>query len=238
MNGNPGQKIITALDVPDRDSALSLVRTLPSAEVFKVGLRLFTAEGPPFLNSLKDLGKKVFLDLKLHDIPNTVADAVKVCTAYGVRMMTLHASGGREMMKRAAESAASTAAEMGISKPHLLAVTILTSLKGEHIQEIGMPPDTESQVLKLANLAKDSGMDGIVCSPQEIEIVRRSVGTDFLIVSPGIRPQWAAANDQKRIMTPSLALEKGADYIVIGRPIIAADIPHQAFERIVQEMTD
>ena len=197
MNEIHAQKIITALDVPDRNTALNLVRILPGAGIFKVGLRLFTSEGPPFLESLKGLGKRVFLDLKLHDIPNTVADAVKVCSAYGVHMMTLHASGCREMMNRAAEAAEATAAEKGLPRPLLLAVTILTSLKGEHMQEIGMPPDPESQVLRLARLAKDSGMDGIVCSPQEIKIVREAVGEGFLIVSPGIRPQWAAANDQK-----------------------------------------
>jgi len=235
---NLAERIIIALDVGDRETAFSLAEELKTAKIFKVGLKLFTAEGPSLIQSLRALGKDVFLDLKLHDIPNTVSETVKVCVGYGTRLMTLHASGGREMMSRAAEAAHSEAENSGFPKPGLLAVTILTSLNDEAIQEIGMPAKTEDQVIKLAKLAEESGMDGVVCSPREIEIVKQETGPKFLVVSPGIRPSWAAANDQKRIMTPSQALKKGADHIVIGRPVIAAASPAKAFDKILQEIRD
>ena len=229
-------RIIVALDVGDKEEAFSLVRELEFAKTFKVGLKLFTAEGPSFLRVLRAKGKDVFLDLKLHDIPNTVSETVKVCTRYGARLMTLHASGGREMMSRAADAARSEAENQRLPKPGLLAVTVLTSLNDRSIQEIGISTDTKEQVIKLAKLAEESGMDGVVCSPWEIEIVKKETGQDFLVVSPGIRPAWSAAHDQKRIMTPSQAIEKGADYIVIGRPIIAAPSPSEAFDKIVREI--
>lgn len=227
-------KIIVALDVGNRDEALSLVHSLKAVKTVKVGLKLFAAEGPSFLQELRELGKNIFLDLKLHDIPNTVAAAVKICARYGVHMMTLHASGGREMMIRAAAAAREAAQKTGLAKPLLLAVTILTSLDNEAVREIGMPSGPKQQVARLANLAEKSGMDGVVCSPQEIALVKRE--TNLLVVSPGIRPVWAAVHDQKRIMTPAQAVEEGADYIVIGRPVIAAASPADAFKRIVEEM--
>lgn len=230
------KKIIVALDVDTREQALSLIRQLERAEIFKVGLKLFSAEGPSLLRELKALRKKIFLDLKLHDIPNTVAEAVKVAVRHGVYMLTLHSSGGREMMERASDSAAEEAEKEGREKPFLLAVTILTSLKDEQLKEIGMEANTFKQVLKLTSLAKEAGVEGIVCSPQEIEIVKKEFGRDFLVVAPGIRPSWAAAHDQKRILTPTLAIQKGADYLVIGRPIIEADSPQKAFLKIVEEL--
>lgn len=237
MSAHVSEKIIIALDVPDKQKALNLVHALPSARMFKVGLRLFTSEGPPFIKELRSLGKNVFLDLKLHDIPNTVADTVRVCAGYGVRMMTLHTSGGREMMEKAAGAAAETAHRTGRPKPLLLGVTILTSLKNEQLEEIGMPPDTDAQVVRLAKLAAESGLDGVVCSPREIELVKKAVGKDFLVVTPGIRPAWAAAQDQKRILTPAQAVRQGADFLVIGRPIIADPSPPDAFDRIIQEIS-
>jgi orotidine-5'-phosphate decarboxylase len=174
--------------------------------------------------------------LKLHDIPNTVGEAVKVAVKHGAHMLTLHASGGREMMEIAVDSAKKEAEKEGTDKPLLLAVTILTSLKDDMLREIGMPADTFTQVLTLAKLAREAGVDGVVCSPQEIEIIRKEIGKDLLVVVPGIRPSWAAAHDQKRIMTPSLAVQKGADYLVIGRPIIAAPSPHEAFLKILDEL--
>ena len=234
---NASEKIIIALDVPEKGIALDLVRSLPRAQTFKVGLRLFTSEGPSFLADLLSLGKNIFLDLKLHDIPNTVADTVRVCAGYGVRMMTLHTSGGREMMEKAAEAALETAGRLNQPKPLLLGVTILTSLKNEQIEEIGMPPDTDAQVVRLAKLAAESGLDGIVCSPREIELVKKAVGKDFLVVSPGIRPAWAAAQDQKRILTPAQDVEKGADFLVIGRPVIADPSPPDALDRIIREIS-
>lgn len=233
---NAAKKIIVALDVGTQEEALSLIKQLEGAEIFKVGLKLFTSEGPALLKEIQKLKKKIFLDLKLHDIPNTVAEAVKIAVRHGAYMLTLHASGGREMMERAADSASQEAEREGLEKPLLLAVTILTSLKDDHLREIGMPGDTMAQVLKLAKLAKEARADGIVCSPQEIEIVKRELGEDFPVVAPGIRPSWASANDQKRIMTPSEAIQKGADYLVIGRPIIAASSPQKAFLKIKEEL--
>jgi orotidine-5'-phosphate decarboxylase len=228
------KRIIVALDVGSREEAIPLIRQLEGVEIFKVGLKLFTAEGPSLLKEVKILRKKIFLDLKLHDIPNTVAEAVKVAVKHGAHMLTLHASGGREMMERAVDAAK----KEGTDKPLLLAVTILTSLKDDQLQEIGMAADTSTQVLKLAKLAQEAGVDGVVCSPQEIEIIRKEIGKDLLVVVPGIRPSWAVAHDQKRIMTPSLAIQKGADYLVIGRPIIAAPSPQEAFLKILDELGD
>ncbi|MDD8026718.1 MAG: orotidine-5'-phosphate decarboxylase [Acidobacteriota bacterium] len=233
---NSAHRIITALDVETKAQALALVRELDQAALFKVGLELFTAEGPALLREIASLGKGVFLDLKLHDIPNTVGEAARIGVRHGARMMTIHASGGREMMARAAATAAEEAAKLGRERPILLGVTILTSLKNDDLASIGMTPDTSGQVLRLAALAKASGMTGVVCSAQEIEIVRREVGPGFLIVTPGIRPAWAAAQDQKRIMTPALAVEKGSDYLVVGRPITQAASPREAFGKIVAEL--
>lgn len=228
------KRIIVALDVGSREEALPLIRQLEGVEIFKVGLKLFTAEGPSLLREVKILRKKIFLDLKLHDIPNTVAEAVKVAVKHGAHMLTLHSSGGREMMERAVDAAK----KEGTDKPLLLAVTILTSLKDDQLREIGMPADTFTQVLRLAKLAREAGVDGVVCSPQEIEIIRKEIGKDLLVVVPGIRPSWAVAHDQKRIMTPSLAIQKGADYLVIGRPIISAPSPQEAFLKILDELRD
>ena len=234
---SPARRIITALDVETKAQALDLVRTLDQASLFKVGLELFTAEGPSLLQEIKALGKEVFLDLKLHDIPNTVGEAARIGVRHGARMMTIHTSGGGEMMARAAATASEEAAKRGTERPILLGVTILTSLKSEDLASIGMAPDASGPVLRLAALAKASGMTGVVCSAQEIEIVRREVGPGFLIVTPGIRPAWAAAQDQKRIMTPALAVEKGSDYLVVGRPITRAASPAEAFAKIVAELS-
>jgi orotidine-5'-phosphate decarboxylase len=235
QTGN-AHRIIVALDVGTRSQALSLVESLPEGQFFKVGLQLFTAEGPSLIQEIVQRGKRVFLDLKLHDIPNTIAGAVSMAAGHGVAMMTLHASGGREMMRRAAEVAADKADAAGRDRPLLLGVTVLTSLKDAELGEIGMPADAAGQVLKLASLAQSAGMDGIVCSPLELGMVRAEFGREFLVVTPGIRPAWAAAQDQKRIMTPEKALAGGADYLVIGRPITAAPSPGEAFARIRQAL--
>ncbi|MBN2244674.1 MAG: orotidine-5'-phosphate decarboxylase [Candidatus Aminicenantes bacterium] len=232
------RKIIIALDVKDGKKALALVKALPEAQIFKVGLRLFIAEGPSLLEKLKKMGKSVFLDLKLHDIPNTVAGAIESAVLHGAHMITLHAAGGREMMTRAAEEAALNSKAHGKEKPLLLAVTVLTSLKPNSLEEVGMNSDIEKQVLILAHLAQAAGMDGIICSPQELEFIKKEFPENFLAVTPGIRPLWASPDDQKRIMTPSQALNKGADYIVIGRPVIAAPDPQESFQRILQEISD
>jgi len=230
------KRIIIALDVETKEKGLALVRELADAQVFKVGLELFTAEGPLLLREIRALGKSVFLDLKLHDIPNTVAETARISVRHGAFMMTIHTSGGQEMMAGAAEVVRAEAEKLGTLKPILLGVTVLTSLKSEGLGAIGMIPDTAAQVLRLAALAKKAGLDGVVCSAQEIEIVRKEVGPDFLIVTPGIRPAWAAAQDQKRIMTPAEAIRKGSDYLVIGRPITQAASPKEAFIRVLEEI--
>jgi len=230
------RRVIIALDVKSREEAYDLAARLREAVIFKVGLELFTAEGPALFKKFKALRKDIFLDLKLHDIPNTVAGAVASGMRHGVRMMTIHASGGREMMTKAAERAREAAAAANAPRPVLLGVTVLTSLKGPDLTEVGMDADVQAQVRRLAGLAKAAGLDGVVCSPQEIEVLRRDFGRELLIVTPGIRPAWAAAQDQKRIMTPAEAVAKGADYLVIGRPVTGAPDPREAFLRVVSEI--
>jgi orotidine-5'-phosphate decarboxylase len=229
-------KIIIALDVPGKDEAIALASKLRSARTFKIGLELFTAEGPALFRKIKALRKDVFLDLKLHDIPNTVAGAVRSAMRHGVQMMTIHTSGGREMMVKAAETARQASEELKCPRPLLLGVTVLTSLKAADLAEVGWTSDVAGQVVRLAALAKAAGLDGVVCSPLEIEILRREFGRDLVIVTPGIRPLWAAAQDQKRIMTPAEAVAKGADYLVIGRPITGAPLPDEAFLRVAEEL--
>ncbi|MBP7706472.1 MAG: orotidine-5'-phosphate decarboxylase [Candidatus Aminicenantes bacterium] len=236
MTPTNADRIIIALDVQTKDEGIALVSRLKDARTFKVGLELFAAEGPALFRKLKALRKDIFLDLKLHDIPNTVAGAVRSAFKHGVQMTTIHTSGGREMMAKAAETARQIAAETGRPKPILLGVTVLTSLKGPDLEEVGLSGDVAAQVLRLAGLAKAAGMDGVVCSPQEIEVLRKEYGPELLIVTPGIRPVWAAAQDQKRIMTPAEAVAKGADYLVIGRPITGAPDPNEAFLKVVAEL--
>jgi len=230
------EKIIIALDVGTKQEALALTGLLREARVFKIGMELFTAEGPALLEETVRLGKRPFLDLKYHDIPNTVAGAVRSATRSGVSMLTLHTSGGREMMAAAAQAAREESARAGKDRPLLLGVTVLTSLKEEDLHRVGIVHTVADQVLRLAVLAKDSGLDGVVCSPHEIEIIKRECGGEFLVVTPGIRPAWAAAQDQKRIMTPAEAIGKGADYLVIGRPITGAPSPHEAFLKVLAEI--
>ncbi|MCX8160230.1 MAG: orotidine-5'-phosphate decarboxylase [Candidatus Saccharicenans sp.] len=230
------RKIIIALDVKNREEARSVLESLPEARIFKVGLELYTAEGPAMIDLVKSFGKEVFLDLKLHDIPNTVAGAIRSAVRHGVTMLTLHASGGREMMKKAVEAAQETAEKENKPLPLILGVTILTSLKDNDLQEIGFSADSRNQVLRLARLAAESGIEGIVCSPQELEPLRAELGSKVRIITPGIRPDWAEAQDQKRIMTPGEAIKKGADFLVIGRPITQAQVPRQAFSRVLEEL--
>lgn len=230
------RKIIIALDVNNREEARAVLESLPEARIFKVGLELYTAEGPAMLELVKEYGKEVFLDLKLHDIPNTVAGAVKSAVRHGVSMLTIHTSGGREMMKRAVEIARETAVKENKPLPLILGVTVLTSLKDSDLEEIGFSSDSRNQVLRLARLAVEAGIEGIVCSPQELELLRASLGEKLRIITPGIRPAWAEAQDQKRIMTPGEAIKKGADFLVIGRPITRAPVPREAFNRVVEEL--
>ena len=218
-------RVLVALDVESRDTALGLADTLRGAVGgFKIGSRLFTAEGPPMVRALTERGDKVFLDLKFHDIPNTVATAVAAATELGVWMVNVHAGGGAAMMRAAGEAAREAAARRGTPAPLVIAVTVLTSMNQQTLSEIGVVIELRDQVLRLAELAREAGLDGVVASPQETEAIRHRFGKDFAIVTPGIRGGAAAAakNDQERTMTPTQAIAAGASYLVVGRPIIAA----------------
>lgn len=225
-------RIIVALDYPAAAPALDLVSGLdPAACRLKVGKEMFTRLGPAFVEQLVARGFDVFLDLKFHDIPNTVAAACEAAADLGVWMVNLHASGGRKMMATARERL-----EARAQRPLLIAVTILTSLGEKDIAEVGFSGAPVDNVIRLARLTSESGLDGIVCSPLEAGEVRPLVGRDFLLVTPGVRPASAAQDDQKRVMTPLAALNNGADLLVIGRPITAADDPQASLDRIQQEI--
>ena len=233
-------KLILALDVKTQREAEGLVDLLRGkVGAFKIGMQLFTAHGPPVIDMVQGKGEKVFLDLKFHDIPNTVAGAVAEACKLGVFMVNLHASGGSEMMSAAAHAATRAADESGQPRrrPFLLAVTVLTSLNQAILkEELAIQRPLGDQVVHWARMAREAGLDGVVASPQEIREIRAACGKDFLIVTPGVRPTWAAAGDQKRVMTPKEAVEAGADYIVVGRPILAAPDPAAAAASILREM--
>jgi orotidine-5'-phosphate decarboxylase len=225
-------RIIIALDFPDEKQALGLAAQLDPAKCrVKVGKELFTACGPSVVEKLVNSGFAVFLDLKFHDIPHTVASACRAATDLGVWMINVHALGGRKMMEAAREAVQAT------SKPPLLiAVTILTSMNDDDIHEVGLAGQARDNALHLADLAHASGLDGVVCSAHEAAAVRRIISEDFILVTPGIRPQNAQHDDQKRVMTPTEAISLGSDYLVIGRPITAADNPDSAFQTLQSEL--
>jgi orotidine-5'-phosphate decarboxylase len=228
------EKIIIALDVSSREQALRLVRALHDlAGMFKVGSQLYMAAGPSIVREIVDMGGRVFLDLKFHDIPNTVTHAAVEAAKLGVFMMTIHASGGRAMMESVAEELDE---KFGSKRPRVVAVTILTSLDTPAVFEIGLERPIEEQVERLALLAQDCGVDGIVCSPREIQPLRRIVDANFRIVTPGIRMPDQPLNDQLRTATPPAALAAGADYIVLGRAITAEPDPRAAIERLIQSI--
>jgi orotidine-5'-phosphate decarboxylase len=225
------ERLIVALDVPNAKAAQDLMGRIGDSAVFyKVGLQLFTAEGPGFVAELARSGRKVFLDLKLHDIPNTVAHAVQSVRGLGASMLTVHASGGAEMLKAAVEAAGP---QLGV-----LAVTVLTSLNDQRLREIGVAGRTTDQVLLLAALAQTAGCRGVVASPQEVSQLRQALGNGLAIVSPGIRPSGVDKNDQQRIATPREAIRAGASHLVVGRPISDANDPAQAVEAILAEMIE
>ena len=225
-------RIIVALDYPASAPALELVARLdPALCRLKVGKELFTTSGPQLLEQIMHRGFEVFLDLKFHDIPNTTAQACKAAAALGVWMVNVHALGGRRMMEAARDAVAQSA-----QRPKLIAVTVLTSMSGEDLSELGIAASPADLVLRLAALARDSGLDGVVCSAHEAALLRQSCGNDFCLVTPGIRPADAAADDQSRVMTPLAALNNGASYLVIGRPITRAPDPLQALLEISQQI--
>jgi len=233
----PKERLIVALDVDTKEKALGLVEKLKTEiSIFKIGSELFTSCGPEIVAAVKSEGRGVFLDLKFHDIPNTVAGAVTAATRLGVSIMNVHAFGGYDMMSKAAWAAREEAKRLKIEKPKLIAVTILTSMDENSLKKTGVNDRIKKAVLRLANLAKDAGLDGVVASPSEAISIRREIGDDFVIVTPGVRPSWADVNDQSRIADPKTAVSNGANYIVVGRPITEAPDPVEAARKILEDI--
>lgn len=227
-------RVIVPLDFPDAAQALALCERLsPESCKLKIGKELFTHAGPQLVIHLQDAGYDIFLDLKYHDIPNTVAQACKAAAELGVWMLNVHASGGRNMLE-AAKEAIDTASH----QPLLIAVTVLTSMSEQDLQEIGVSRPLEEQVMHLAGMTRQAGLDGVVCSAQEAARLQQALGSDFCLVTPGIRPATASSDDQKRIMTPAEAIRAGSHYLVIGRPITRADDPLAALEAINNEVAN
>lgn len=228
---DPRDRLIVALDFPEPSQALDLVCDLArDVATFKIGLQLFTAGGPEIVRAVIATGAKVFLDLKLHDIPTTVAKAVRAAVELGAGMLTLHLCGGRGMLEAAVAECAPDLL--------LLGVTVLTSSDETTLRETGVESDVAGQVLRLAQLAAEAGIGGLIASPHEVRMLRERLAGKTIIITPGVRPSWAAANDQKRFTTPREAVQNGADYLVIGRPITAAPDPREAAQRIIAELED
>ena len=232
-------RLIVALDVDSVEQARQLVAQLRDVvDMFKVGSQLFTAAGPELVREIVGSGNKVFLDLKFHDIPNTVAAAAVEATRLGVSIFNVHASGGSEMMERTAQAVAETSQKEQLTKPAVIAVTLLTSANAATLREIGIDAEPDKLVTHLARMAASAGLDGVVASAMEAPFIRTATARDFLIVTPGVRPAGATAGDQKRITTPREAVARGSDYIVVGRPILTAPDPVQAAVQIIGEITD
>jgi orotidine-5'-phosphate decarboxylase len=233
---NIREHLIVALDLPDADSALAAVSELRGAvDYIKVGKQLFTAEGPELIRKLNDLGFKIFLDLKFHDIPNTVASAGIEAAKLGVEMFNLHVTGGSEMMKTTVGRVKEYCGGAEVKAPLILGVTVLTSLNDEDMKQLGYHDDVKGQVRRFARMAKEAGLDGVVASAKEISLIREECSSGFKIVTPGIRPKWAAVDDQKRVITPRDAISGGADYIVVGRPVMKADDRKKAVNRLLED---
>lgn len=230
-------RLAVALDLADRASVLAMARRVaPEAGVLKLGLEAFVAEGPSLVRDVVASGAEVFLDLKLHDIPNTVGRAAAAAAAIGAAIVNCHASGGREMMRAFGEEGRAAAAKAGHPAPKLIAVTVLTSLDAAALAAVGLSGTPREAAVRLASLAKEAGLDGVVCSPEEIAPIRAACGPDFLLVVPGVRPAGAAPSDQKRVATPDEAIRAGADLLVVGRPITGAADPAAAARTIVAEI--
>ena len=228
-------ELIVALDVQTRDEAVARVKAIGSpVSFYKIGLELFTAEGPDVVKAVRDLGKRVFLDLKLHDIPRTVERAVRSAAKLGVDLMTIHSVGGKAMIRAAADAAK----EAGPSGPRILAVTVLTSLDRSDLEDVGISGRSPAeQVAAMARFAVDNGADGLVCSPMEVGALSKSLKAGTLFVTPGVRPAGSAVGDQKRVATPADAVRDGATHLVVGRPILAAEDPAAAAAAILREMS-
>lgn len=231
------ERLIAALDVHTLDDVKKLVAELgDSVSYYKVGMELYYSIGREVIEYLNKENKEIFLDLKLHDIPNTVAEGLCSLMNLGVSMLNVHASGGYTMMKTAADKLRAAAREAGAKVPKIIAVTVLTSIGDDDWKKLGYTCPISEQVVRLAKLAKEAGLDGVVASPNEASLIREACGKDFLIVTPGVRPVWSAKNDQSRIATPAAALKNGATHLVVGRPIRTADSPKEAAEKIIAEM--
>lgn len=232
------ERLIVALDVPELAKAQEVVeKLLPFVGMFKVGLELYSAAGPAALKIVKERGGRVFADLKFHDIPNTVAGAVRALVRHGVDMLNVHAAGGKEMLLRAREAAEEEAARQGRKPPLLIAVTVLTSLDTFSLkEEVGIERSLEDQVVHWALLTKRCGLDGVVASARELEAIRRACGPDFIVVTPGIRPAGGLLDDQRRVLTPAEAVRRGATYLVVGRPVISSPDPVAVVTSILGEM--
>jgi len=235
--GSMRERLILALDVDDLERVKALVSLLDSkVGMFKVGKQLFTHAGPQAVKLIQGMRGEVFLDLKFHDIPNTVAKAAIEATRLGVKMFNVHASGSLEMMRLTVREVSRVCRQEGLRRPIMLAVTVLTSLNKSDLQRVGVDGEVADQVIRLALLTRQAGMDGVVASPQEVASIRAACGRRFIIVSPGVRPQRAKRNDQRRVMTPEETIRAGADYIVVGRPIMEAKDPMSAAQEIITEM--
>jgi len=232
----PSERLFVALDTPVVERAAELARGLRGiVGGVKIGKEFFTAQGPDGVRAVVG-GERLFLDLKFHDIPNTVAGAVRATLPLRPTMLTVHASGGAAMIQAAREAAEEAAEDNDLPRPRIMAITVLTSLDDDDLAATGQRGPLADQVRRLALLARDNGADGVVCSARELAVLRAACGPDFLLLVPGIRPRWAAAGDQKRVMTPAEALSAGADYLVVGRPITGQPDPVAAARRIVAEL--
>ncbi|MDG2267993.1 MAG: orotidine-5'-phosphate decarboxylase [Alphaproteobacteria bacterium] len=230
------KKIIVALDTIDISQALALTKLIPDVGAFKLGLEYFCANGPEGINKISETGIKIFLDLKFHDIPNTVAGAIKASLNMEPYMMTVHLSGGYNMLHRTMEEVKEYCAKNSLKIPLILGVSVLTSIDDNDFTSLGLIGKVEDQVIRLAKLAKDADLDGMVCSAKELKIVKKKMGQNLILVTPGIRPAGGIMNDQKRITTPSQAISDGADFLVIGRPITEAIDPVRALNNISLEI--
>jgi orotidine-5'-phosphate decarboxylase len=234
-----GEKIIVALDVNSIEEVEKLVDKLrPVIKIFKIGYELFTSCGTEAVDVIRRKGCKPFLDLKYHDIPNTVMKASRAAAKQSVHMFTVHALGGLKMLEMAVESAGEEAERLQVPKPLILGITVLTSLDKKDVESVGISGPVHEEVLRLVKLCEKAGLDGVVASAKEVTKIRKAVKEDFLIVTPGIRPSWSQKRDQKRIATPKEAIDMGADYLVIGRPITAQEDPKAAAEKIIEEISE
>ncbi|MGB7440449.1 MAG: orotidine-5'-phosphate decarboxylase [Coleofasciculaceae cyanobacterium] len=230
-------RVIVPLDVPTVSKAIALVEQLPQVRFWKVGLELFVSSGPEIIQILKERQKRIFLDLKFHDIPNTVAGACRSAASYGVDLITIHATAGRSALTNAVAAAIESAKVAECQPPKLIAITLLTSLSSQDLAfDLKIPIELPEYALQMALLAQEAGLQGAVCSPQEVSQLRQVCGDNFLLVCPGVRPSWSQAGDQRRTMTPAEAIKAGADFLVIGRPITAATEPVVAWQRICEEL--